>query len=231
MKTLTVLSGGAAQGLFAAIEGTLADRYDCRIEGTFGAVGAMRAKLAGGHPADVVVLTAAILRELAAAGDVVAATVTDVGRVETGVAIRNGDTAPDVSDAAGLERALRAADAVYFPDPVQATAGIHFASVLERLGVAAALQPRLRTFPNGATAMRALAAATEQRPIGCTQVTEIVATPGVQLVSLLPKGYDLATVYTAGIVARSPNQARARELIALLAGAEMADIRARCGFS
>jgi molybdate transport system substrate-binding protein len=231
MQTLTVLSGGAAQGLFASIDAVVRDRHGCAIDGTFGAVGMMRAKLAEGHPADVVVLTAAILRDLAAAGDVIAETVADIGRVETAIAVRGDDPAPDVADAAALMQALLGADAIYVPDTVQSTAGIHFASVLERLGIADALKPRLRTFPNGATAMRALAASTERRPIGCTQVTEILATPGIRLIAPLPKGCDLATTYIAGVVARSPNADAARALIALLAGPDTAGIRAKCGFT
>ena len=104
MQTLTVLSGGAAQGLFASIEAVFRERHGCAIDGTFGAVGMMRAKLADGHPADVVVLTAAILRDLAAAGDVIADTVTDIGRVETAIAVRGDDPAPDVADAAASSR-------------------------------------------------------------------------------------------------------------------------------
>lgn len=231
MQKLTVLSGGAAQGLFASIDAAFSEQQGCAIDGTFGAVGMMRAKLADGHPADVVVLTATILRDLAAAGDVIAETVTDIGRVETAIAARGDDPAPDVADAARLKQALLGADAVYFPDPVQATAGIHFASVLERLGIAGELKPRLRTFPNGATAMRALAAAPERRPIGCTQVTEILSTPGIRLIASLPKGCDLATTYTAGVVARSTHQDAARALIARLAGADTAQIRSTCGFT
>jgi molybdate transport system substrate-binding protein len=231
MQKLTVLSGGAAQGLFASIEAMVRERQDCTVDGIFGAVGMMRAKLADGHPADLVVLTAAILRDLAAAGDIIADTVTDVGRVETAIAVRGDDPAPDVADAAGLKQALLAADAVYVPDTEQSTAGIHFASVLARLGIADELKSRLRTFPNGATAMRALAASTERRPIGCTQVTEILSTPGIRLIAPLPKGYDLATVYTAGVVSRSANKEAARALIALLAGSDTAAIRATCGFT
>ena len=147
MQTLTVLSGGAAQGLFASIEAMFRERHGCTINGTFGAVGMMRAKLADGHPADIVVLTAAILRDLAAAGDVIADTVTDIGRVETAIAVRGDDPAPDVADAAGLKQALLGADAIYVPDTAQSTAGIHFASVLERLGIADELKPRLRSSP------------------------------------------------------------------------------------
>ena len=45
---------------------------------------------------------------------------------------------------------------------------------------------RLRTFPNGITAMRAMASDAVPGAIGCTQVTEIAYVPGVALVGLLP---------------------------------------------
>jgi hypothetical protein len=63
--------------------------------------------------------------------------------------------------------------------------------------------PRCRTFPNGATAMRELAAAGTPRSIGCTQVTEIRYTEGVDLVGALPPPFELATVYTAASRRRS----------------------------
>ena len=57
-----------------------------------------------------------------------------------------------------LRAALLAADEIHFPDPAQATAGIHFAKVMRELGVWSRGPGRLRPAPNGATAMRALAA-------------------------------------------------------------------------
>ena len=86
---------------------------------------------------------------------------------------------------------MLAADVIYFPDPKQATAGIHFAKVLERLGIAHDVAARLQPHPNGATAMRELSQSRDARPIVCTQVTEILATPGVTLVGPLPKGFEL----------------------------------------
>lgn len=230
MPTISILSGGAAQGLVKALEPAFSASSGFGIEGTFGAVGAMRAKLDAGHPTDLVILTAAILAELAKSDIVTADTVTDIGLVETAVAIRAGDPVPAVGSADELRAALLAADAIYFPDPKLATAGIHFAGVLEKLGIAAEVESRLKTFPNGATAMAALAKALEARPIGCTQVTEIKATAGAELVAVLPQGFDLATRYTAGIVAGSAHEAAARELLTLLTAPSTQAERQRCGF-
>ena len=227
---LTILSGGAAQGLVGALAAAFKARSGCEIEGTFGAVGAMRDKLLGGAPADLLILTRALIGELGAQGHVVAASAADIGTVQTAVAVRSGEALPDVGNAAGLRAALLAADAIYFPDPKLATAGIHFARVIERLGIAADVASRIKTYPNGATAMRQLAAARGGRPIGCTQVTEILSTPGAQLVAPLPEGFELATVYTAGVCARAALPEQAQALAALLAGDAARGARERAGF-
>jgi molybdate transport system substrate-binding protein len=228
---LKLLSGGAANGLVSALGDRFKQETGADIDGTFGAVGAMRDKLVGGASADLVILTAALIAELTKAGHVVAGSAADLGAVATGVAVRSGDPAPAIGDADALRAALRAADGIYFPDPGLATAGIHFAKVLERLGIADEVAPRLRTFPNGQTAMAALAAQQDGRPIGCTQITEILNTKGVTLVGDLPAEFALATVYTVGICARAQSPELARRFAALLTGADSRDLCRTLGFA
>jgi molybdate transport system substrate-binding protein len=222
--TLHLLSGGAAQALVARMKGGR------DIHGTFGAVGAMRDKLLAGEACDVLILTQALIEQLAADGHVARESITPLGIVKTGVAVRSGDPHPEVSSGAALKSALLRASGVYFPDPQKATAGIHFMKVLKSLGVDGDLHGRMRTFPNGATAMGAMATSAEEGPIGCTQVTEILFTAGVDLVALLPKEFELATVYTAAVCTKARDPQGARDFIALLAGDEAAPVRAQCGF-
>jgi molybdate transport system substrate-binding protein len=228
--TLKLLSGGAAQ----ALVGELAPRFRAEtrldIDGKFGAVGAMKAQLLEGAPADVLILTKALIGELAAGGHIDPSTVQDVGVVRTAVAIREGDPMPAIGDADALRGALLAADAIYFPDPKLATAGIHFARILAALGIADQVASRLRTFPNGATAMLALSASTDAQPIGCTQITEILAVSGLTLVGLLPQEFELATVYTAGVTTRAEHPEAARKLVSMLTASEAAEVRRTVGF-
>jgi molybdate transport system substrate-binding protein len=227
---LRLLSGGAAHGLVDALAPRFKTETGCGIEATFGAVGAMRDKLLSGTPADILILTRRLIDELTAQNRVVRGSAVDIGTVLTAVAVRSGDSMPDIGDAARLRTALLATDAIYYPDPKLATAGIHFATVLERLGIATEVADRLEPFPNGATAMRQLAAAETDRPIGCTQVTEILSTPGVALVAPLPAGFGLATVYSAGVCADAALPDEARALAALLAAGHTRDARERAGF-
>lgn len=232
MKLLHLLSGGAAQGLVTQLEDRFEAESGCGIDASFGAVGMMKDSLLAGAPCDVLILTEALIGQLTVSGELVAGSAQALGVVKTGVAVRDGEPAPDVASPAALKAALQSARGIYFPDPLKATAGIHFMRVIKQLGLDTELAHRLRPFPNGATAMRALAEAAEKEPglLGCTQITEILNTPGVQLIAPLPKEFELATVYTAALCARATQPKAARELIALLASADAAELRRVCGF-
>ena len=223
---LRFVSAGAAQGLARAV----ANERGIELEGHFGAVGAMLERLLAGEPCDVVILTRAQIDQLAAQRKIVPEGIVDLGRVPTSIAVRSADPHPPVGDAAALRAALLAADAIYFPDAVKSTAGIHFAKVVDILGITSQVSPRLRTFPNGSTAMAAMAQA-GGNPIGCTQSTEILATPGVTLVAPLPRGFDLETVYTAAVSATAADAPAARDFVATLTGASTAELRGKAGFN
>jgi molybdate transport system substrate-binding protein len=230
MTQLHILSGGAAFGLVSKLEGPFAADTGCTLAGTYNAVGAMRDQLLAGAPCDVVILTAALIAQLEISGHVLAGSARALGTVKTGVAVKVGATAPRVGTPDELKAALRAATGIYFPDPVKATAGIHFMSVLKQLGIDGEVADRLRPFPNGATAMAAMALHGAPGAIGCTQVTEILYTPGVQLVAPLPKAFELATVYTAAVGNRADSPQAAAALIDLLASAAAAPVRRASGF-
>ena len=230
MTSLNVLSGGAALGLVTALAPSFERTSGCRIDGTFDAVGSILQRLRDGAPADVLILTAKLIADLTEAGEVAAGSAGDVGTVQTSVAVRAGDPVPAVATAEGFRAALLAADEIHIPDPHQATAGIHLMKVLGRLGIAEEVGARLRPHPNGATAMHALAASPAARPLGCTQVTEILATPGLAVVGPLPPGSELATVYTAAVASRATRPAEAAALVALLTGDAARESRARAGF-
>jgi molybdate transport system substrate-binding protein len=78
--------------------------------------------------------------------------------------------------------------------------------------------------------MRELAASGAKRPIGCTQSTEIIATKGIALSGALPRGCELATMYTAGITTSAAHAREAQVLIEILTSTEAADARAKAGF-
>jgi molybdate transport system substrate-binding protein len=230
MNTVNILSGGAAQGLVGSLAAKFKTLTGFDIGGEFGAVGAMADKLRKGTATDIVILTAALLAKLADEKLVIPASISDLGLVETALAVRAGDPQVEVTDAATLRAAFLAADAIFVPDTKASTAGIHVAKVLEQLGIADEVATRLKIYPNGATAMRHMAGSDAARPIGCTQSTEIISTEGVVLSGSLPKGCDLATMYTAGVTTQAAHAREAQALIDLLIGADQQALRTAAGF-
>ena len=70
MKTLNILSGGAAQGLVRSLEPAFEAETGLGIAGDFGAVGAMADRLRAGVPTAIVILTAALIAKLLAQIDI-----------------------------------------------------------------------------------------------------------------------------------------------------------------
>ena len=230
MNSLNILSGGAANGLVRSLAEKFKALTGLDIEGEFGAVGAMADKLRNGTQADIVVLTAEKIAELAGENRVIGASIADIGMVETALAVRVADPLVTANDTAALREAFLAADAIFVPDTKVSTAGIHVAKVLQKLGITDEVAGRLNVFPNGATAMRHLAASQASRPLGCTQSTEIINTPGVKLSGSLPPGCELSTIYTAAVATRAVHAREAQLLIDLLIGADQDKLRQRAGF-
>lgn len=230
MAEIRILSAGAAQAVVENITSPYTRETGHEVRAEFGAVGAMKARVVAGEPVDVVVLTSALIDELVASGHVAAGTRADLGKVGTGVTVRAGTLLPDISSEQALRGSLLAATKLVCPDPAVATAGKVVMQVLERLGIADQVRPRLRHFPNGYAAMKWLAESHGRNEMGITQITEILANPGVTYAGPLPGDLQTKTVYTAGLGARAPEPAAARAFIAQLTGVPARSVLAKAGY-
>ena len=227
---LRLLSAGAAQGLVASVAEHFRAETGLCIEGTYGAVGAIRERILAGEPCDAVILTAPLIAALEASAHVSQATTAPLGHVRTGIAVRSGDPVPPIADRAKLSKTLVDAAGLFFPDPDRATAGVHFMKVLRELAIAERVSSRLHAYPNGAAAMQALAGTTAPGFVGCTQITEIKYTPGVTLVGALPPGLELSTLYSVAVASAAQEGDGAREFVRRLSAPATRAVREDAGF-
>ena len=230
MLLLKILSGGAAASAVKGIQAAFETNNRCTLEGRFSAVGEMREALLNGAPCDVVILTRTLIEQLITSGHVQPGSARSLGKVQTGIAVRRGESTPQVDSPEALAQAFRQAQAIYCPDTKKSTAGIHFMRVLTELGLEQEVKTKLREFANGATAMKEMAQCNEPNLIGCTQATEINYTDGVILVANLPKKFELSTDYTLGVCSQTTQPALAQTLAAWLTGAESEQVRRLGGF-
>ncbi len=229
---IIVLSGGAAAGVVRGIQDDFETKYNCQIDGTFSAVGAMRDLVLNGNPCDLVILSKTLVQELVSSGHVIENSVRSLGIVPTGIAVPRSRKIPfpKIESAEDLKTAFRSAPALYFPDMEKSTAGIHFMKVLQQLGLDQELANRFKTFPNGATAMSEMSNNPDSNVMGGTQTTEINICPGVQLIGLLPKALELNTDYTLAICRNSQNPELTLKLANILIGQESLAIRQKIGY-
>ncbi|HEY3067041.1 MAG TPA: substrate-binding domain-containing protein [Methylomirabilota bacterium] len=215
---VNVLSAGAVRSIVTELAQAFERETGNTVKLTFGTVGVIRNKLATGERADVVIMTDVAVDEMARQGAVVPGSRTDIGRTGMGVGVREGAPRPDISTADALKQTLLAAKSIVYVDPAQgATSGIHFASVLQRLGIADAVKPKTTLVPGGYPAELVAKGDVE---LVAHQISEIVPVKGVTLVGPLPKELQKLTVYSAGIVAQSDAPAAARAFVAFLTRAD-----------
>jgi molybdate transport system substrate-binding protein len=199
------------------------------VDVSFGPVAAVRERFLAGERCDIVILSRAVIDELAWANRVDPFKVASVGRVSTGLAVREGQQPPTVDDEGQLLATLLRATSIHVPDKSRSTAGAHFASVLRRLHLADVIGDQLHEHPSGSIAMEALARS-HGFAIGCTQVTEILDAGGVTLVGPLPPGFGLTTEYVAAVTTQAEDRAQATAFLRALAGDGTAAARRRAGY-
>ena len=211
---LSVLCAGAARGSVVPLLEAFQRETGHSIKFDYGTAGQILGKLKDGARPDVVVITGPVIADMEKAGTVAAGSVTPLARTGMGVGVLEGASAPDISTVDAFRRALLAARAVAYIDPVAGgTSGKHFAGVLQKLGIAEAIAPKAVLVPGGYAAERV---AKGEADLVVHQISEILPVKGVKLVGPLPAELQLWTTYTAALMAGSQNAEPARALLRYL---------------
>lgn len=211
---LHVFSAGAVRAIVTELAQAFQRETGNSVTLSFGTVGVTRGKLAGAEPVDVVIMTDVAIDDVAKQGAVVPGSRADLARTGMGLAVREGAPRPDIATSEAFKQTLLAAKSIVYVDPKQgATSGIHFASVLDRLGIADAVRGKSQLVPGGYPAEKVASGEVE---VVVHQISEIVPVKGVTLVGPLPPDLQKVTVYSAGLAARSAAPETARAFIAFL---------------
>lgn len=217
--TLLLWSGGAVKsGLVPAIE-LYQRQAGARIAVEFLPMGPLQERLAAEPLPDGVVLTREVMDKAVADGRIAGPT-TEIGRVAIGVAVHETAPVPDISTPEALKRALLAARSVVYIDPRRGTSGKHVALVLERLGIAEAVEA-MAVLGQGGSIVEPVARGEVE--LGIHQIAEILNLPGVRLAGPLPAVLQKETVYLG---AASATTARGPEVQAFLSFLRTPRVRA-----
>jgi molybdate transport system substrate-binding protein len=181
------------------------------------------AQLAGGVPADVVVLSREGLSELMAANRIIPGTDVDLARVPLGVAVRAGTPKPDVSTVEAFKKVLLRAKTVAVPG---STSGIWLRTDLfPRLGIAEKINVEAKSRGTQATETVAAGGA----DLAVMPVSEILHVVGVDFAGSLPPEIQFLQMFSAAVVAGSEKIEDSKRLIEFLASGRASETIRKSG--
>jgi molybdate transport system substrate-binding protein len=215
MATIKVMSAGAVEAMVKSIGAAFEQASGHRLDLNFGTAGALRDRVRGGEATDLVILPPAIIAALEKDGLTVAGSAIDLGRTVTGVVVRQGAPAPDISTPAAFKQAMLDAKSVAYTDPkAGGSSGNFFAGLLQRLGIAEQVNKKAVLGKRGYEVAQAVADGRAE--IGTTFISEILTVPGAEVVGPLPGDLHNVNTYTAAIAATSKEREATAALLRAL---------------
>jgi molybdate transport system substrate-binding protein len=191
---------------------------------TFGAASELKTEIENGAAFDVAILTPAVLDALAQQGKVSSTGRAEIARAPFGLAALRGAPKPDIRTVDAFRQALLAAKSIAY---VEAGAGApYFKGLLDRLGVADQVRPKLKSLPTSNPAAHAVA--NGEAELGITAISEILPYKGADLVGPLPAEIQFYSVSAAAVAANTKEREAAVSVIRFLTGpAASAVLKAR----
>jgi molybdate transport system substrate-binding protein len=172
-------------------------------------------RLQGGETADLVILNRATMDLMHRDGRILAGSEVMLASSPASIAVKAGAPRPDISTAEALKRTLLAARAISYSNPTAGGAsGIHFAKVIEQMGIAEAINAKNRFPPAGGLTAEFLP--TGEVELAIQQTPELKQVAGIEIVGPLPAPYQLVTVFVAGIEKKSAKAKEARTFLDFL---------------
>ena len=205
-------------GVQAALE-ELAPKFEKatgnKLDITWATAAILVKRVQAGETADLMVLTKQSLDALTK--DNKASTGSDAILASSGMAVvvKKGSPKPDISTPDAFKQTLLNAKSIAYSDPAAGGAsGVHFAKVIDRLGIADQVKAKTKhPPPSGNSANLVVAGEAE---LAIQQEPEVMSVAGVDMVGPLPGDLNNITVYVAGIGAGSQQSDAANALIRFL---------------
>ncbi len=179
----------------------------------------MLARIERGETADLAITGSAAIDELVKQGKLLAGSRRALARCRVGIAVLAGQPKPDISSVAAFKHAVLDAKSVAYTQ--EGASGMHFARLIERLGIAEQVKAKAVRQPGGLIGELVAAGKAE---IAIQQIPELMAVPGIELVGPLPAEIQLVTVSSAGIFAGTQQAEAAQALIEFLAAPAAAKV-------
>ena len=222
--TLRLLSTLAVMGGMRDLCNAYRARGGCVVEADFAPTVALLERLRGGERADIAILTAGGIDNLIAAGIMRPGSRTDVARSFVGIAVKAGAPKPDIGTVEAFKAAILAARSVCYSRI--GASGLYFAALIERLGIAEAVNAKATIASTGFTAERLIGG---EADLAVQQISELMVVPGIEVVGGLPADVQTVAMVSAGLLAASDQPDLAADFARFLASKDAEPVLRRTG--
>jgi molybdate transport system substrate-binding protein len=224
-KSIKILSGGAMRALLVEAVPLFDRATGIKADVRFALTSVLKKEIEGGAVFDVALLPRPELDALARHGSIDAGTQTDITRSAVGLAVRAGAPKPDISTTEALKRTILAAKSIAFSR--LGASGVHFAEVIERLGIADEIR---RKAVIGDAYMGEIVVRGDAE-LAVQQISELMPVAGIDIVGPLPGELQKMSLFAAAIFTAAKNPAGGAKLVSFLAELGLAPILERKGLS
>jgi molybdate transport system substrate-binding protein len=222
---IEVLGTLAVRGVLLEVAEDFRARTGLSFAASYKSTNAQLIAISAGATGDVAIMTRQGIDQLVGEGKIVAGSTADIAQSGVGLAVRAGAPRPDIATVEAFKRTLLAAKSIAFSRI--GASGIHFAEVIERLGIAAEIR---RKATIGDSYVGEIAARGEAE-LAVQQISELMPVAGIDVVGPLPGDLQKISVFAGGVFTAARNPAGAAKLVSYLASPELAPILARKGLS
>ncbi len=207
---MKILCTQALEGVFPAILPHLPG--DSVIYGT--TVGLV-AELEAGTGADLLLASRPALDELARLGKVEGASLADIAGTAVAIGAKQGVGTLDLSSVEALKKLLLAAGPIAYPDPAGGgVSGVHFAAVLDRLGIADAVNRHAILVKAGGVAADYVISG--QAALAVQMVSELLPVAGIEIAGTLPGEFARTITFSGAVAAGAAHAGEALAVIQAL---------------
>jgi len=220
---IKVLSGSGMRAVMEDVKPKFERASEHQLAISFGNMGAIVKRVRGGEIADVVIIPRRGIDSFVKDGKAIAGNVTVIARSVISLAVRKGAPKPDISSPETLKSTLLAAKSITYSDPATGSAsGVHFAKILDRLGIADEMKSKTVFLPKPGPV--GVLVANGEAEIAVAQLPILIPIAGIDIVGPLPRDLQLLDVFAAAIMTATRDATASKALVDFLSMPEAAAV-------
>jgi len=210
-----VIASSAFREVYLELVPQFEQMHKQRVVASFSSSPDIMKRAKAGESADLFILASGSVDELIKVGKVVPGSRVDLAKSGMGIAVLAGAAKADISSSDAVKRALLAAKSIGYSG---GASGAYVIELVQRMGIADELKPKLREAPPGVPVGDLVARGEVE--IGLHQMSELLPVAGIDILGPLPADIQQFTVFAAGVSTGAKTPDAAKELVKFLTAPE-----------